>query len=257
MTTPPAPDTVRRNVRLLHDTLTEAIRYLDGEGAASLVDRIRQAARGWSGDRLDSLFNDITNDEAAYLARAFSCGSMLANIGEDAAIRRIGAEVEGGVIAEDTPSTLPAALEALRQDGVTVDAAMLVKMNVVPVLTAHPSEMRRRSVVDREGEIARLMALHRHSLPRDLEARLKADLFREVALLWKTRQHRPEKITVEDEIGNALDVVKRSILPAMIELYETWGARAWRPMARCRRCCGSAPGSAATATAIPALAPTR
>ena len=212
---------VRRNVRLLHDTLTESIRYLDGEGAAALVDRIRTAARGWSGLKLDSLFKELTNDEAAYLARAFSCGSMLANIAEDATSRRFDAELE----SERAAATLPAAIEALKAIGVEVSADQLAKMNLVPVLTAHPSEVRRRSVVDREGEIARLMSLHRHTLPSDLETRFKDDLFREVALLWKTRQHRPEKITVEDEIGNALDVVSRSILPAMIELYESWGAQ--------------------------------
>ncbi len=219
MSSPDAFNTVRRNVRLLHDTLTETIRYLDGEGASALVDRIRTAARGWSGLRLDSLFKELTNDEAAYLARAFSCGSMLANIAEDASNRRLGAESD----SDRTASTLPAALEALKAEGVQVTPQQLARMNLVPVLTAHPSEMRRRSVVDREGEIARLMSLHRHALPTDLASRFQSDLFREVALLWKTRQHRPEKITVDDEIGNALDVVTRSILPAMIELYEGWG----------------------------------
>ena len=222
-----SPHAVRRNVRLLHDTLTDAIRYLDGEGASALIDRIRAAARGWSGRRLDSLFKELTNDEAAYLARAFSCGSMLANIGEDASNRRLGAEIESGV-GDQPPATLPAAIEALKAAGVEVTAEQLAKVNLVPVLTAHPSEVRRRSVVDREGEIARLMSLHRHVLNTGQEARFKADLFREVALLWKTRQHRPEKITVEDEIGNALDVVARSILPASIELYEGWNEQLTR-----------------------------
>ncbi len=222
MSTPDAPDAVRRNVRLLHDTQVEAIRYLDGESCAALVERIRNAARGGRQNDLDGLFSDLSHDEAAYLARAFSCGSMLANIGEDAALRRRGVEIDDGVTAE-APETLPSAIAALKAAGVTVDAGMLARMNLVPVLTAHPSEMRRRSVVDREAEIGRLMDRQDRGQSRDAEARLKAALFREVALLWKTRQHRPEKITVTDEIGNALDVVARSILPAMMELYESWG----------------------------------
>ena len=56
------PDVVRRNVRLLHDALTEAVRYLDGEGAWALVDRARQAARGWSEVKLDGLFTCRTSD---------------------------------------------------------------------------------------------------------------------------------------------------------------------------------------------------
>ncbi len=219
---PVSPDQIRRNVRLLHDTLTEAIRYLDGESASVLIDRARLAARGWSDEPLDHLFVDMTDDEAAYLARAFACGSMLANVGEDAALAQRGAELDSGVIEEATPQTLPAAIAALRG---AVTPQMLARLNLVPVLTAHPSEMRRRSVVDRETEISRLMALQRQSPSREQEARLKADLFREIALLWKTRQHRPEKITVADEISNALDIVDRSILPALIELYQTWGVK--------------------------------
>lgn len=213
-------DLVRRNVRLLHDTLTEAIRYLDGDEASSLIDRARQAARGWSDEPLDHLFVDMSDAELAFLARAFACGSTLANIGEDAALRQRGGEVERRGAGE--AMTLPAALEALKAAGER--SPDLSKLNLVPVLTAHPSEMRRRSLVDRETEISRLMALS-GAPPKPLNPRLREDVFREIALLWKTRQHRPEKITVADEIGNALDIVGRSILPALIELYETWGAQ--------------------------------
>jgi phosphoenolpyruvate carboxylase len=218
------PDLIRRNVRLLHDTLTEAIRYLDGDEASALIDRARQAARGWSDEPLDHLFVDMSDAELAYLARAFACGSTLANIGEDTALRMRGAELEsGGRSTASDVQTLPRALAALKAAGEAMPD--LSKLNVVPVLTAHPSEMRRHSLVDRETEIARLMALAASAMPGAVDRRLEADIFREVALLWKTRQHRPEKITVADEISNALDIVGRAILPALIELYESWGVR--------------------------------
>jgi len=207
---------VRANVKLLDDVLMEAIAYLDGEDAAALVAGARKAAsEGAAAPHLDFLFSAVKADEAMLLARAFACHSMLANIGEDVAGRRREAEAESG---GGSARTVARALEALK---LTPDA--LDELNVVPVLTAHPTEVRRRALVDREAEISRLMALRRHSLPPDLDARIRESLFREVALLWRTRLHRPEKITVRDEIRNALSIVRTSMLPALIDLYQSWG----------------------------------
>ncbi|MDP1736405.1 MAG: phosphoenolpyruvate carboxylase [Caulobacter sp.] len=209
---------VRLNVKLLDDLLMEAIRYLDGDDAATLVAGARRAAaEGDDAPHLDFLFSAVTAQEAMLLARAFACHSMLANIGEDVAGRRRGAEAEG---LDSRTGTLPGAAAALG-----VGRAELAGLNVVPVLTAHPTEVRRRALVDREAEISRLMALRRHSLPPDLDARIREGLFREVALLWRTRLHRPERITTTDEIRNALSIVRTSILPALVELYETWTER--------------------------------
>lgn len=205
---------VRANVSLMDALLDEAIRYLDGEEAGDLVAAARKAAsEGGSNPHLDFLFSAVKADEAMLLARAFTCHSMLANIGEDVAGRRRDAEADGS----GAPSTVAAALDRL-----VLDAGALSDLDVVPVLTAHPTEVRRRALVDRETEISRLMALRRHSLPPDLDARIREGLFREVALLWRTRLHRPVKITVADEIRNALSIVRTSMLPALVDVYAGW-----------------------------------
>jgi phosphoenolpyruvate carboxylase len=207
---------VRRNLDLLGELLAEAIRYLDGEDVAQLVEAARTAAEeGGEAPHLGFLFNAVTPAEASLLARAFACASMLANIGEDVAGRRLEAEAES--LAET--ATLADALKSLGQAG----RAALEGLSVTPVLTAHPTEVRRRALVERQVEIARLMALRRHHLPPDLEGQIREDLFRETALLWRTRLYRPEKITVADEIRNALSVVRTAILPALVELYDRWG----------------------------------
>jgi phosphoenolpyruvate carboxylase len=209
---------VRANVKLMDALLDEAIRYLDGEEAGDLVAAARKAAsEGGANPHLDFLFSAVKPEEAMLLARAFTCHSMLANIGEDVAGRRREAESEG---QSGATRSVAAALEAL-----DLGPDALADLNVVPVLTAHPTEVRRRALVDREAEIQRLMALRRHSLPPDLDARIRESLFREVALLWRTRLHRPEKITVRDEIRNAISIVRNSMLPALIDLYESWGER--------------------------------
>ncbi|RYF89834.1 MAG: phosphoenolpyruvate carboxylase, partial [Caulobacteraceae bacterium] len=207
---------VRKNLDLLGELLAEAIRYLDGEDTARLVEAARAAAgEGGSAPHLGFLFHAVTAAEASLLARAFACASMLANIGEDVAGRRREAEAES--LAET--ATLADALKALGEAG----ARALEGLSVTPVLTAHPTEVRRRALVERQVEIARLMALRRHHLPPALDRQIREDLFRETALLWRTRLYRPEKITVADEIRNALSVVRTAILPALIELYDRWG----------------------------------
>jgi phosphoenolpyruvate carboxylase len=95
-------------------------------------------------------------------------------------------------------------------------------MNVVPVLTAHPTEVRRRSMVDRETEISRLMACAATTCRPRWTPTIRERLFREIALMWRTRLYRPERITVKDEIRNALSIVRTSILPAVIDLYADW-----------------------------------
>jgi phosphoenolpyruvate carboxylase len=221
---------VRQNANLLSDLLSEAIAYLEGDEAAALVTKARKAAsrEDGSGDAsvLDHLFSDLSNDQAVFLARAFASHSLLANIGEDVAGRRRHAEAAAQP-GDERPRTLVDAVKALKADGKT-DAdisKIFAAMNVVPVLTAHPTEVRRRSMVDRETEISRLMALRRHHLPADLESDIRERLFREIALMWRTRLYRPERITVKDEIRNALSIVRTSILPAIIDLYGDWTAQ--------------------------------
>ena len=226
----PTSRDVRQNANLLGDLLIEAIAYLEGEDAAGLVSKARKAAAHETEEGeapgLDHLFEGLSNDQAVFLARAFASHSLLANIGEDVAGRRRHAEADARP-GDERARTLVDAVAALKASGKTDAelAKIFAAMNVVPVLTAHPTEVRRRSMVDRETEISRLMTLRRHHLPADLEADIRERLFREIALMWRTRLYRPERITVKDEIRNALSIVRTSILPAMVDLYEEWSGK--------------------------------
>lgn len=204
-------------VHYLEDLLEEVIRYLDGEDSAALVKRARDVARQDDEEALEALFSTLSAGQAVYLARAFTCASMLSNLGEDVAGRRRTLEAE--MEAAELPHTL---VDAARRVGPEASGRIVPRMAVAPVLTAHPTEVRRRAVVEREAEIARLMSLRTHHLLPHVEKRLRADLFRELALLWKARMHRPERISPADEIRNSLAIVRRSILPALIDLYEVW-----------------------------------
>ena len=96
---------------------------------------------------------------------------------------------------------------------------------MVPVFTAHPTEVRRRSILDHRARIAELMAL------RDTGAdvtpqgdRVEAAIKRQVILLWQTRPLRREKLVVADEVDNALAVVRDVLMPVLPGLYARWEA---------------------------------
>jgi phosphoenolpyruvate carboxylase len=203
-------------VRYLEELLEAVIGYLDGEDAAALVRQAQSLARADDDAPMEALFSGLRADQAVYLARAFTCAAMLSNLGEDVAGRLRDADAEA--VDPEVPATLEAAAER-----VGAAASRLVpQMSVAPVLTAHPTEVRRRAVVEREAEIVRLMSLRTGRLSAAEEKQVRDDLFREVALLWKARMHRPERITPADEIRNTLAIMRRSILPAVSEAYDAW-----------------------------------
>ena len=76
----PASSAVGDAVHFLQSILDEVIFYLDGEDAAALVRRAREVARQDQGEALETLFSGLRSDQAVYLARAFTCASMLSNL---------------------------------------------------------------------------------------------------------------------------------------------------------------------------------
>ena len=211
-----APDRrVRQAVEMLSGLLHEAIAYLDGEEASAFISRARRIAADKGEAALKSFLADLDADDATFLARALTCHSLLASTADDVIGRRRSVEEDA-----ELPLTLEAALKATPRG-----KDLLKDLEVVPVLTAHPTEVRRRAVVEREFEIARLLTLRRHPLGVRAEGRLRESLFREIALLWRMRLHRPERIAVSDEIRNALAIVRDAMLPALIELYDDWSGQ--------------------------------
>jgi phosphoenolpyruvate carboxylase len=207
---------VQDHTRLLQRLLREAVLYLDGEDGGRVFD---SALAGEP-----AALGKLATNEAVYAARALACLATFANIAEDVAGRRRHGDISPGS-DETRPRDLPGAAAWLKEAGASDEAlaALYETMRVAPVLTAHPTEMRRRSVMEREHEVARLLSMRRHFLPKRDEEESDADLFRVIAILWKTRLHRPDRIMVEDEIDNTLDFVKRAILPALRALYDEWG----------------------------------
>jgi phosphoenolpyruvate carboxylase len=203
---------LRNDIRLLGRILGDTVRDQEGADVFDLVERIRQTSIRFHRDEdrlarreLETILDSMSISETVRIVRAFSYFSHLANIAEDQnIIRRM--RTRGG--ANGTPrAALAETLSQARAAGFSAaDLRGFFKEALVsPVLTAHPTEVRRKSTMDREMEIAALLDRRERVqfTPEETEASDEA-LRREVLTLWQTNLLRRTKLTVLDEVDNGL-----------------------------------------------------
>ena len=214
MTLPPIANDP--DIRFLGAILGDVIRGYAGEDIYRSVERIRRAsvdrARSGADERLD--LSALPLDEAVEVVRGFMLFSMLANLAED----------RQGVTA-DEGADLAAALDRLRAEGIGPAKVReaLADALVVPVLTAHPTEVRRKSMIDHRNRIAELMSLRDARLAETADGDLVDDAIRrQVALLWQTRALRRTRLVVTDEVETALSYLRDVFVPALPALYARW-----------------------------------
>ncbi len=202
---------LRDDIRLLGRILGDTVRDQEGADVFDLVERIRQTSVRFHRDEdrlarreLEQILDGMTTAETVRIVRAFSYFSHLANIAEDQNnIRRMRARSDGNGGAGMLAATLAHAKSA------GFEAADLRKFFstalVSPVLTAHPTEVRRKSTMDREMEVAMLLDRRERMqlTPEEREANDEA-LRRAVLTLWQTNLLRRTKLTVLDEVTNGL-----------------------------------------------------
>src|SRR5690606_32962762 len=144
-------------------------------------------ARGVAGaDAIDRGLDRLTLDETLDFVRGFMLFSMLANLAED----------RQGVAAEPE-ADVGHALERLKAHGIGCEAvsALLDRALVAPVLTAHPTEVRRKSMIDHRNRIAELMALRDRGVAETEDGdSVDEAILRQIALLWQTRVLRRERL---------------------------------------------------------------
>ena len=120
------------------------------------------------------------------------------------------------------PGSLARALTILREHGITADtlAGLLEYAQIVPVLTAHPTEVQRQTTLDCQRAIRKFLQLLDHpDVDADAEAALTAKLKRVLLTLWQTADIRPFKLTVKDEIENGIAYHPLTFLDALPALY--------------------------------------
>ena len=207
------------DIRLLGRVIGEVLREQAGDDAYELVERVRAAAvrnRRAGIDPIPGLrseFADVEIDAALDLIRAFGWLSLLANTAEDlTAERRRRYHRDAGSQARE--GSLVASLDKMAANGVPphIVARELAGLYVSPVITAHPTEVRRQTVLDHVDAIATLLTRRHRSADSPTEvAEVDEQLRLEVLMLWQTAEVRLSKLRVRDEINEALRYYQSSI----------------------------------------------
>jgi phosphoenolpyruvate carboxylase len=219
---------LRNDIRLLGRILGDTVRDQEGADVFDLVERIRQTSIRFHRDddrparrELEIILDSMSISETVRIVRAFSYFSHLANIAEDQNnIRQMRARSTAG--GTSRPGTLELTLSHARAAGFSAAdlRRFFASALVGPVLTAHPTEVRRKSTIDREMEIAALLDRRERVqlTPQELEAS-DEQLRREVLTLWQTNLLRRTKLTVLDEVANGLSFYDYTFLREVPRLH--------------------------------------
>ncbi len=204
------------DIRFLGRLLGDVIRDQGGDRLFERTEHIRQASinRHRGGELVDLELDALSLDETLAFVRGFGLFSMLANLAED----RDGIMMSAG-------TDLAGAITRLEEHGVdkAAIAQLLDEALIVPVLTAHPTEVRRKSVIDHRTRIADLMKLRDTGASATEQGDdIEAAIARQIALLWRTRTLRRDRLYVTDEVDNALDIMRSVFLPVLPSLYQQW-----------------------------------
>jgi len=214
------------DIRLLGRILGDVIREQEGKEAFELVERVRQLSVSYrlkrdaqAGRALDRLLKNLSGDQTVSVIRAFSYFSHLANIAEDRhQVRLRDAQALQGDLQQGS-----LALTFERLAAADIRAADIVRTlehaYISPVLTAHPTEVQRKSVLDAERAIAELVEQRDHLRIERERADNEALIRARVTQLWQTRMLRNTKLTVADEIENALSYYQSTFLRQIPRMY--------------------------------------
>ena len=227
---------LRRDVRSLGTLLGAVLREQAGDEFYQQVEALRQGtirrrdaeARGRAeeaaqhGVRALDLIHSLPVDRAVLLTRAFAFYFELINLAETnhRKRRRIALQLSGE--AGRQRGSLAGTLAEMRRVGISADEAMawLRRVLIVPVFTAHPTEVARRSVMSKRRRIGEfLTTLDRIPMPEQDLAQLEELVLAEITSLWQTDEVRSRRPSVYDEIKMGLDYYDVSIFATLPALY--------------------------------------
>ncbi len=221
---------LRHDIRFLGAILGDTIRDQEGADIFDIVEQIRQTSVRFHKTRdpkdaksLAKILDSLSPRQSALVIRSFSYFSHLANIAEDAHHRR---RTRAHAFAGSKPrvGTIGRALEDAKAAGVTRGELQdfFDKAFISPVLTAHPTEVRRKSTLTWEMAVARRLEFYNDPNMTAEEREQVRQAMREAVLsLWQTNLLRTRKPTVIDEVANGLSYYDYSILAELPGVYQT------------------------------------
>ena len=209
-------DRLNEDIRLMGKMLGDVIADQCGNDTLALVEVIRRSAVGSSTDH-DQLIEQLDQlgiADALHVVRAFSYFALLANIAEDIDHeRRRRAHVQSGT--PPPPGTLRHSIAHAVATGASLELVtdVVERGEVVPVLTAHPTEVRRKTILTIQTAIADLMAYRdRTVMNADELHEWHRSLWLQIVMLWQTAMLRLTKLRLRDEVNDAMRYFELSLL---------------------------------------------
>ena len=170
---------------------------------------------------LSRVLNDLNIETTINLIRAFSLFSLLANIAEDQTEKIFNLIDENPLFAKER--SIQRAFEIIRNKGFKEKSIInfFETSSINPVLTAHPTEVQRKSILDLQKKIARCLTKQIESKTNTLKNDELTNQIKEIIeTLWQTRILRELKLTVEDEIQNALPYYQQTFFSELPKISE-------------------------------------
>ena len=211
--TPLDTSTLKQNVRLLGDTLGDVIRHSAGEDVFQNIERIRQASKSAKDAKLtEALFKQLRaldSEQLHLIARGFAQFLNLANIADQqfttsaTMSERVGAKSVVSRTIEELKTTVA---------GPDIEHA-LANLHIDLVLTAHPTEITRRTLIHKHGEIHQCLADLEHS---DGDTGRTHDRLADlIAQIWHTEEFLEQRPTPLDEARWSFAVIENSLWDAV------------------------------------------
>ncbi|RZT99378.1 phosphoenolpyruvate carboxylase type 1 [Advenella incenata] len=221
---------MQQDIRLLGRILGAAIRESEGQPIFDIIETVRRAAVRFKREGIqqerDTMIEKLTalsDDQANTLSRAFSYFLHLANLAEDRDQQK---RQRLRLLSSNDAQigTLGHTLAELERHGVQRNQVrdFLAKTMIVPVLTAHPTEVQRKSTLDLHRHISQCLVAIDSRLTEEESHQLALELTGYIKTLWLTRMLRFNKLTVNDEIENAVAYFSTTFLKAIPNLYTTF-----------------------------------
>ena len=214
------PEELRGDVRLLGELLGQVLVEYGGQALLDDVERLRELTIAGDGEGAEQLVASWPDERAEDVARAFACYFHLTNLAEELHRGRV-------LRARDRDSDVPTTSE-LAQAVADVRAtagevqmrALLGGLEFRPVLTAHPTEARRRAVLATIRRISRLLEERGDPRAGDTEqADNLRSLLEQVDILWRTSQLRTSRPTPLDEVRSAMAVFEETLFAVVPGVY--------------------------------------
>jgi phosphoenolpyruvate carboxylase len=223
-----ANEALREDIRLLGRILGDTIRDVEGQRIFDLIERLRRLSVGFHRDKnraaqaeMETILHNLSDDEMNKVTSAAGYFSTLSNIVEDHHhIRRWRAQQIAGAAAHEGSLEAGIAFAEAHGFGEAQLKEFFSTAYIAPVLTAHPTEVQRRSILEILNAIAALLN-RRDRLAETKEEleEIETGLRTQILTLWQTRVLRSSKLSVLDEVENVLSFFESTFFAAVPKLY--------------------------------------